>query len=64
MRVGSKKENIIDNNDEKKIVRSIQINAKLWNEFDTVVENLWGRYKKSYIIEDMIAKYLKSQKID
>ena len=42
----------------KKTVVSFQVNYSLWKHFDEVVENEYGRYKKSLIIEDLIKKYL------
>lgn len=56
MRFGS---NELDNTDDKKkIVRSFQIGSKLWNEFDQLVENEFGQYKKSLVIEHLIRKFM------
>jgi metal-responsive CopG/Arc/MetJ family transcriptional regulator len=42
----------------KRTVASFQIDYKLWNEFDSNVEEEYGKYKKSFIIEDLIRKYM------
>lgn len=56
MRFGSNKNKDIE--DDKKIVRSIQINTQLWNEFDKLTEKEFGHYKKSIIIEHLIRQYM------
>lgn len=42
----------------KRCLASFQIETKLWKEFDKSVEKEHGKYKKSYIIENLIRKYL------
>lgn len=37
---------------------SFQCEDKLWREFDKKVEQQYGRYKKSYIIESLIREYM------
>jgi hypothetical protein len=43
-------------------VVSFQIEMSLWREFDRKVEDEYGKYKKSYIIENLIRKFMQSQK--
>lgn len=37
---------------------SFQCEDKIWREFDKMVEEKHGKYKKSYIIENLIRKYM------
>jgi hypothetical protein len=37
---------------------SFQCEEKLWRDFDKKVEQQYGRYKKSYIIESLIREYM------
>lgn len=38
---------------------SFQIEQKIWKEFDKLIEEKYGRYKKSYILENLIRKFIK-----
>jgi hypothetical protein len=46
----------------KKGVVSFQCEMKLWREFDHKVEQDYGKYKKSLIIEELIRKFMLSNK--
>lgn len=46
----------------KRTVVSFQISYPLWKDFDKVIEDEFGKYKKSLIIEDLIRKYLDKKK--
>jgi hypothetical protein len=46
----------------KRGLASFQCEEKLWREFDKVVEESHGKYKKSYIIESLIREYMAVRK--
>ena len=42
----------------KRGLASFQCEEKLWREFDKMIEEEHGKYKKSYILESLIRKYM------
>ena len=48
----------------RRFLASFQIEEKLWREFDRVIEQDHGKYKKSYIIENLIREYMSKKKED
>ena len=46
----------------KRGLASFQCEEKLWREFDKTVEEEHGKYKKSYIIENLIREYMAAKK--
>lgn len=54
--------NLDVNGRPKRTVVSFQISYPLWKDFDKVIEDEYGKYKKSLIIEDLIRKYLDKKK--
>jgi len=58
LRQGTKNTN---SNNKKKIIRSFHIDQPLWNEFDMCIEEEFGKYKKSLVIEFLIRNYMKEK---
>jgi len=46
----------------KRGLASFQIEDKLWKEFDKLIEQEHGKYKKSYIIENLIREFMAAKK--
>ena len=59
MRLGSKK---FDTTNKNKVFASIHIDTKLWTAFDELIEQEFGKYKKSLVIEFLIRDYIKNKK--
>jgi hypothetical protein len=59
---GYKKEELNVRGKPKRGLASFQCEKKLWKEFDKVVEEQYGRYKKSYIIESLLREYIATGK--
>jgi len=45
---------------EKRTVQSFQCGVNTWKQFGVVVERKYGKYKKSYVIESLIDKWIKA----
>lgn len=46
---------------EKRSVQSFQCSVMLWLKFRRMVESKYGKYKQSYVIEDLIRKWIQKQ---
>jgi hypothetical protein len=55
---GYKNEDLNIRGKPKRGLASFQIEEKLWNEFDRKVEQIYGKYKKSYILESLIRQFM------
>jgi hypothetical protein len=58
---GYKNEDLNIRGKPKRGLASFQIEEKLWKDFDTKVEQIYGKYKKSYILENLIRKFMDSE---
>lgn len=47
--------------DGERIVVSFRCDKDLWMEFDTLMTEKYGNYKKSILIESLIRKYMKQK---
>ena len=45
-----------------RILVSMRIMEDLWQEFDSIIEKEYGRYKKSRVIEYLIREYVRNKK--
>jgi hypothetical protein len=59
---GYKNEDLNIRGKPKRGLASFQCEDKLWSEFDKIVEQEHGKYKKSYIIESLIREYVAVKK--
>lgn len=59
---GYKNEDLNIRGKPKRGLASFQCEDKLWHEFDKIVEEQHGRYKKSYIIESLIREFVAAMK--
>ena len=48
----------------RRFLASFQIEEKLWRDFDKMIEQQHGKYKKSYIIENLIREYMSTTRTD
>ena len=55
---GYKNEDLNIRGKPKRGLASFQIEDKLWREFDQRIEKQHGKYKKCYIIENLIREYM------
>lgn len=64
MRAHNNKDNLYESDNWKhdRVVVSFRINKSLWIEFDELITERYGNYKKSFLIENLIKKYMIKQK--
>jgi len=46
---------------EKRTVVSFQCKNSIWKKFDRMIENKYGKYKKSSVLEEMIRRYVEKE---
>ena len=46
---------------EKRTVVSFQCKHSIWKKFHRMIENKYGKYKKSSVLEEMIRRYVEKE---